>query len=146
MPGSNPIFFPPAPEGDGVHPQNPGRLFQRLRGRQYLADMILFDALQGNEVAYFGLSRHRRQMNRHIFHPDGFPRGKQDGTLEDITQLPDVAGPRVMLQDQMGLLGETQKAAMVLPGEKGKKTLCQGRISSWRSRKGGMIISTTFRR
>ena len=88
--------------------------------------MILFDALQGNEVAYFGRSRHRRQMNRHIFHPDGFSRGKQDGTLEDITQLPDVAGPMVMLQDQPGLLRETQKAAMVLAGEKGQKTLCQG--------------------
>ena len=144
--GSDAVFFTPAPEGSRVQTQDPGRFFQGFGSRQHLADMHFLDGLQGNQIAHFRRRRRRGEMQRQTLRADGVTGTEQDRPLDDIAQLPDIAGPGVISQSRFNRVGEAQDAAMVLAGQKGEQALRQGQDILLALPSGGTTISTTFNR
>lgn len=96
--GSNAVFFPTAPEGGLVDTEDFGRLLKRSGRGEDSPDVPFFEFFKRDRVADLGARIGLGEAGRQKLRADPLASAEDDGSLDDVAQLADVAWPGIFLE------------------------------------------------
>src|SRR5262249_42767858 len=109
--GSNSVFLTASPESRQVDAERPGGIVESFAGRKHASDVKFLEFCQRHLVADTDDVRFGGQVERKVFDTDEFRPAKNDGSLDDISKLANVARPGVMLKQLQRIVGKAAKCA-----------------------------------